>query len=412
MKWPRFLSSGLIALTMSVGVTAGSIYVTVSAAAGNSAAVSAVNESSIVGAPVSTSATIDAAFSDVSLKADGSLTARFSGVSILSGKLEPAADVKVTLISVDGTRTTTSTDADGFCGFEELTPGLYTINAEGPQGKLSYGIRAVSGNLAVAEKRSGEQAVPVSIRMAPVLDSALTPARDANSLDNVINSVVVTPVEDTAAASGGTATETSSVAAGMRVTDTYLRHESIQLNLDGSLLGQLALLDPVSGNITPVKDLTVSFISDDEVVAITTVNPDGSFVQANLLPGIYSMVVVGRDAIGYIGIEVLGQVAPANKPGLPIPTSARSVVPFQFALLRGAGAMKRDNADDEETVEEIEIVEDSATERLFPSGGAVSGGGPGGGGVSGGGGLAGLLGLGGLAGLAGNDSRGPSSPAF
>ena len=391
MKWSGFLYSGTTALVLSLGVTVGSLYVTVSAAVSNLAATDATD----VPVPVAvsrTSTTVDSTFCDVLLTADGSLTARFSGINVPSGELEPVSDLEVTLVSADGTEVTTSTAVDGLCLLANVTPGPYTINVAGPQGRLSYGIRAVTGDVDVAETQTGNKAVPVSVSLAPRLDSALTPSRDSTALDSVISSVVVTPVEGTAAVETG-------MGSASAAAETYLGHEPIRLNVDGSLEGQLALLDPVTGNVTPVKDLTVRFISNDEVVAITTVNPDGSFVQSNMLPGIYSMVVAGSDAIGYIGIEVVG--AMANRPGAPIPATVRNLAPFQFGLIRGAGALCQ--SEGEETGE-AEIVAAGGI------GGACCGAS---GGASGGGGWGELLGLAGLAvGLVALDDDGPSSPGF
>ena len=397
MKWSGFLYSGTTALVLSLGVTVGSLYVTVSAAVSNLAATDAT-EVSVPVAVSRTSITVDSTFCDVPLTADGSLTARFSGINVPSGELEPASDLEVTLVSADGTEITTSTAVDGLCLFSNVTPGPYTINVAGPQGRLSYGIRAVTGDVDVAETQTGNKAVPVSVSLAPRVDSALAPSRDSAALDSVISSVIVTPVEGTAASSGGAAMETG-MGSASAAAETYLGHEPIRLNLDGSLEGQLALLDPVTGNVTPVKDLTVRFISNDEVVAITTVNPDGSFVQSNMLPGIYSMVVAGSDAIGYIGIEVVG--AMANRPGAPIPATVRKLAPFQFGLIRGAGALCQ--SEGEETGE-AEIVAAGGI------GGACCGAS---GGASGGGGWGELLGLAGLAvGLVALDDDGPSSPGF
>ena len=81
------------------------------------------------------------------------------------------------------------------------------MNVDGPQGRLSYGIRAVTGDVDVAETQTGNKAVPVSVSLAPRVDSALAPSRDSAALDSVISSVIVTLVEGTAASSGGAAME-------------------------------------------------------------------------------------------------------------------------------------------------------------------------------------------------------------
>jgi len=419
MKLEKLLSSGLVGLGMSLAVTAGSIYLTVSAAATNSAA-PVETELPGASAAIETFVAIDARPGDVPLTADGSLTIRFSGISIPSGDLEPAPGVHVTLISSDGGKITTTTDADGLCAFGGLDTGTYTIEATGSQGKLSYGIRAVEPEFPVAQNPNDDQPQPVSISMAVVLESALTPARDANAIESVISRVTVAPVEGTAASSGGAAMETGYSGGNASTTQTHLGHEPIRLNNNGSLEGQLTLNDPITGNIAPVKDLTVSFISDNAVVATTTVNPDGSFVQWNLLPGIYSMVVAGADGIGYIGIDVVDEVAQLNQAGDAIPTAIRlQPNQFNFSMTRGAGGDGgQSGGDGSDGDGSEEIVEGNPPPPAGGLGGSTTGG-VGGGGPGGEGGFGDLLGLAaaGLAAAALADSNNggiiaPGSPAF
>lgn len=427
MKLASMFPSGLVALAMSLAVTAGSIYVTVSAAATNSAGTTdsaGITEPERLPQPVpspviETSVTADERPGDIPLTDDGALTMRFSAIGIPSGELEPAAGVQVTLISTDGTRMTTTTDIDGLCAFGGLTPGLYTIDAAGSQGKLSYGIRAVKSDFPVAQQRDESDPQQVSISMAVILDSALTPSRDANAIESVISSVSVAPLEGTAASSGGAAMETEYVARSSG-TQTYLGHQPIRLNNNGSLEGRLTLNDPITGNIAPVKDLTVSFISDNAVVATTTVNPDGSFVQWNLLPGIYSLVVAGRDGIGYIGIDVVDEVAQFNQVGETIPTALR-LPPndFNFTMTRGAGGPGGGQSDGSgEGGEGQGEGQGEGGDQPPPDGGlgGGTGGGSGGGGPGGGesglGTLLGLAGIGlGAAALADDDNP-PASPGF
>lgn len=416
MMLAKLLPSGLVALAMSLVVTAGSIYVTVSAAAANSAATAEI-ELPASSSRIATSVAMDDRPGDVPLTADGSLTLRFSGISVPSGELEPAPGVHVTLISADGIKITTSTDADGLCAFGGLDTGLYTIDAVGSQGKLSYGIRAVEPEFPVALGSSEDQAQPVSISMAVILESALTPARDGSAIESVISSVTVAPVEGTAASSGGAAMETAYSAIKASSTQTHMGHEPIRLNSNGSLQGQLTLNDPITGNIAPVKDLTVSFISDDAVVATTTVNPDGSFVQWNLLPGIYSMVVAGADGIGYIGVDVVDEVALLNNVGEAIPTAIRQPPnDFNFSMTRGAGGSNGNGSGgDGADGEGAEIAQGNPPFDGSPGGG-TTGGGAGGGTPGGEGGFGEILGLAaiGLAAfaLADDDGGTPASPAF
>ncbi len=423
MKPFRLLPVSLVALIMSIGVTAGSLYVTVDAAL-RRATSEPVGPLTMV-----TGIASDATMVEVPLTAGGGLKARFSAISTPSGVLLPSSDLDVVLIAANGRRIQEATDADGVCSFVGLKPGLYTITAMGVQGRVSYGVRLTAADQPLAGRNSGHKWVPVTVGLDVVLDSALTPARDSDAIDRIIDSVTVTPVEfaETAARSHSS----QAVPAQFDVAQedsTYTGHEPIQLNGNGSLDGQVGMLDPVTGQSTPISDLTVSFITENRVVAETRVNPDGSFVQANLLPGVYSMVVAGKDGIGYMGVDVIGNLAAVERPEAVIPVRMAARAGLAFGMLQGAGASgtgaesesgsdESDDTDESNDVAESEDQTPDEPSRQSPAAAASGSGGFAiGGGVPGsGGGLGTALGLAGGAAaalLASDDDDGrPASPA-
>lgn len=381
MKLTKTVPTGLPALIVSLVVTVGSIYVTVSAAATN-ATPSNVVESPEAPALEAEPASIKAAGTSIPLTADGTLTGRFSSIDA-SGELQPAKDLVVTLTSSTGTKTAATTDDQGFCSFEDVSPGIYTVVADSPQGKLSYGIRTSIADFAVA----ASEPQPVAIDRMVAIDSVLTPKSDQNAISHVIKGVEVKAVVPDPAAAPKSATPTEN--AGQ--TENSYAHEPIQLNADGSLEGRLNLLDPATGDVGSVNDLTVSLIIDNSVVANARVNPDGTFTLWNLLPGVYSMVVAGQDGIAYMGVQFAGDPVPDFADG--IPTAVRKQeTPFSMSVVQGAGA-------DEPSDEEPEGQGEEGT--TPPAGGAAAGGGGsttgGGGGGGSGGGFGELLGLAGAA---------------
>lgn len=409
MKLTKLLPSGVIALAMSLGVTAGSIYVTVSTATANHApgADQAAEPVAASTEMVETSVTSGtaAADSDVPLTADGSLTASISTISVPSGELVPAAGVNVSLFSANGTSIATTTDADGFCAFGDLSPGVYTIEAGGSQGRLSYGLRAVASDFELARTSAEAKYLPVSLNMQVSTEAALTPARDAGALSDIIDSTAVAAVQPATAGPSATEAIEASYTARNSGAGSAFSHAPVQLSADGSLEGQLHLLDPNTGDILPVRDLTVSFISDNSVVGTTTVRPDGSFVQWNLMPGIYSVIAAGSDGVGYIGVQVVGDLAAAEAISQPIPTAIRAASSFSLGLAQGSsgnggGGSSPDDPGSSEPVGGIP--------------GAPGGGVGGGGGVPGGSGWGEILGAAGIAlgaaALAKDDDSGVSSP--
>lgn len=423
MKSFRLLPVSLVALILSIGVTVGSLYVTVDAALRRAAA-KPVESLTIV-----TGIASDATIAEVPLTAGGGLKARFSAISTPSGVLLPSSDLDVVLIAANGRRIRETTDADGVCSFVGLKPGLYTITAMGVQGRVSYGVRLTAADQPLAGQNTGQKWVPATMGLDVVLDSALTPSRDSDAIDRIIDSVTVTPVQFAETAARRHSFKTSPAQFDLPQEDsTYTGHEPISLNGNGSLAGQVAMLDPVTGQSTPVSDLTVSFITDNRVVAETRVNPDGSFVQANLLPGVYSMVVAGKDGIGYMGVDVVGSFAAVGRSETVIPVRMGTRAGLAFGMLQGAGASGTgaesdngsDKSDDSTDVADSENQTSDEPSRQSPaasgSGGAGSGGFAVGGGAPGsGGGLGAALGLaGGVAAglLASNDDGGrPASPA-
>lgn len=400
MRLLRILSPTLLALIMCVGVTAGSMYVTVSTASLNAAASSAVVAAANAEASAESVADTALRAASVELGSDGSLTGRLSGIETTTGELAAASGVELSVIGLDGSTEVAVTAEDGTFHVPGLSPGAYTVNASGPQGSLSYGIRLVSGHDSVAAATS---VIPVSRTLDLQLDSALAPARDLNALQELLAGIDVAPVEARRPAGDG-AVETGNLTPRSESSGgSYVGHEQLVLNDDGSLDGRVSLLNPSTGEIASVSDLTAYFITDNQVVARTRVQPDGTFTQYNLMPGIYTMVIAGSDATAYIGVDVIGGLANLEQAGGHIVTSNIRQDGASVGVVQGSdGGLPVDgglvNDDDGGAF----ILEEDP---FFGSGGA--GGVVGGGGAGGGGGM-GLLGLAalgaGIAALANNDN--------
>lgn len=407
MKLMKLLPPGLLAFTLSLGVTAGSIYVTVSTATANNAAETAEAPAASESLETVSTETVAAADYDVPLTSDGSLTAKLSTISVPSGDLNPASGVNVSLISADGARIVTTTDADGFCAFGGLSPGVYSVEAGGSQGRLAFGIRAVHSDYEIARTGSEARYLPVSMNLDVSIHSALTLARDAGAVSDLINNASVAAVQPTTPSQTDSAVMAARYAAENTTAQSYLSNTTLQLAPDGSLAGQLHLLDPATGDVLPVEDLKVNFIADNTVVGSTTVNRDGSFLQHNLIPGVYSVVAAGGDGVGCIGVELTGSLASVEDPGQPIPTAARAADALALAVAKGSGGGGPGNGSPDES-------EEVPPAPLGGVPGAPGGGIGGGGGVPGGGGWGELLGAAGIAlgaaALASDDDSGSASP--
>ncbi len=390
MRILRMLSPTLLALVMCVGVTAGSMYVTVSTAVNKVTDVTVAGEDreAILTEADSVNARLEAV--TVQLSDDGSLAGRVSGIDEVTGDLTAASHTTVTLLSSDGDQYEALSDAGGQFRFERIVPGLYTVNARGPAGSLSFGLRVVSAD---SPEVAFDASIPVSLNLQ--FDAALAPVRDYARLTELINSIHVDPVTSRADVMVNETALIPTSGGGGSATGSFLAHDQTLLDGDGSYSANIVLLDPETGSPVPVTDLKVYFIIDNEVVATTEVQPDGSFTQHNLLPGIYSMLVAGSDAIAYVAVDVTGGIAAADgEPTDAVLASASRRQPPSLGVIQGsspiedaplAGDAPAPGSDD-----------DDLGVPFFGDGGGGMFAGGGGGGLGGGGGW-GLLLAGGLA---------------
>jgi hypothetical protein len=168
----------------------------------------------------------------------------------------------------------------------------------------------------------------------------------------------------------------------------------VHLAVDGHVPGSVKILGK-AGVLTPVR-ATVSVFQNGLLLTTTHSNERGHFQLPGLRPGTYSVIADAGRYMGVFTVEVL-----------PYKKEKAAVTPVSLTAAEGEetpdGEMTLDlvlaNEVDDETEDELPIVDG------YPM---MSGGGGGGGG---GGALAGLLGLVGLAGLGGIGGGGGASPA-
>lgn len=104
----------------------------------------------------------------------------------------------------------------------------------------------------------------------------------------------------------------------------------IRLTRDGLIPGRLNLLDPVTGDVRPMTNVTITMLQHGEVKATAKPGVGGVFQISGLKPGLYSLVGAGED--GYIAYGV--QIMPFDDPAEPVPEA-----PVRAArLIRSQGA--------------------------------------------------------------------------
>lgn len=429
MKLMRLLAPGVPALLMSIGVTVGALYVTISAAVSDTVRLPETSPA-VEAAVVALEPVAPLNDSTVRLTDDNHLIGRLSTIDSPSGELVPSADVTVNLIPLKGPELSVSTDFAGVFEFTDVSPGIYTLNARGEMGAISMAVRLIRDYDSVArriESHQGRAAVPVALALDLQLDAAMASASSLDVIEYLIEAAEVEP-DDSEPHQGQISPGNSDDDSDSE--GSYLGHTQIRLQPDGSLSGRASLISRETAELMPVNSLAVSFVQDGQVVAATQVETDGSFTQHNLLPGVYSMIVAGSDGVGYIGVDVIGGFAGQKQKSSVIPVSLNTAQnTATIGIVKGAGGEGGGSGDggdesDGDSGTGAGAEGPPAEPEPSPAGGGPVGGIPNapGGGVGGGGGFGGGEGLGELLGLAGaalgaaalasddDSGTGPASP--
>ncbi len=439
MKTLRFIST-FVMLALAAAVTAGSIYVTASAAAQQEASgfgldtvestpVPDVTDLSRV--PIGGASTqldkaqiLHSSQSHVILDENGGFKGRLSSLGNLDGQPVPSAKINIRLAQHGAIIGATTTDSNGRFSFTGLPEGVVAIWAEGENTLMLFSCVLFGHDTSLPENdalKASQLELDMDSAVASGADVAAAKAlifQQMNSHDLRFSGIVTADEQQFPFGSGE--------------LSTVLRHRRVRLQNDGTLRGEIGLLDERTGRLREVLDLTVYFVRNGIRVASAVVGNDGGFIANNLTPGVHSVVVSGRDGVLVSSVDIVGTNYEDNTvegaaagdfiPVRKVESSLNLADVFSgcpvglgnggaFGVGGGVGGLNNLAAVPLGTP--------------FPgggggyaggSGGGFSGGGGGGGGIGGGGGLGALL-AGGLAGAAGylagqNSNNTPASPGL
>ena len=429
-------------LALATVVTAGSMYVTVNAAAQQDAAefeatppatAPAVPEvAGDISVPDVQAALeqLDAALdkskilrgrqNHVVLNESGGFKGKLSSLSNSDGAVVSASNVKVTLLHHGAEVGSTTTDANGRFSFTGLPEGVVAVWAEGENSLMLFSFVLFGHGSKVAENEA-LQAAQVELGM----DSAVASGPDIVAVRELIGPYLNTEEKRF---TNELATGDQDFSFGSNETSTTLHNHRVRLHENGVLKGEINVLDERTGRHREVLDMTVHFIHNGVRVVSAEVSNDGSFSASGLTAGVHSVVAVGQDGIVVSCVDVVATnyeaTADNSSPGdvrtvsniagsldfVGCPVRPVNIRGYQQSTENGTGG--------------IVGQEMGAPFGPAPGGGGYAGGGGsgfgssggGGGGIGGGGGLGALL-AGGLAGAAGylagqNSNNNPASPGI
>ncbi len=450
MKTLRFISTFAM-LALATVVTAGSMYVTASAAA-QQEATEEFNVAPAPAAPVqdippaaevvpvpdvaAALEKLDAALdknqilrgyqSHVILDENGGFTGRISSLRNADGELLPAANLQVRLAQHGAVIGSTTTDASGRFSFTGLPDGVVAIWAEGENTLMLYSVVLFGQNTAVAEN-AGLHAAQLELD----LDSAVASGSDIPAVKELLSPFL--NIEAKRFVDAVTA-EDEEFGFGSGEAATTMNNHRVSLLNDGTLRGEINLLDERTGRVREVLDLTVHFVKNGVRVASSEVSNDGGFLASGLTPGVHSIVVVGQDGVMVSSVDLVGSNYEGNQAQgagvgefTPVSTVAATLKlgggyggsPVGTANAGAFVGSSGSGGSDQTAMGTAPLAGSPYANGGGyggPGGGSGGGYGGGGGGIGGGGGLGALLagGIGGALGyLAGqNNNNTPASPGI
>lgn len=356
---------------------------------------------------------------EYALQSDGNLKGKVRMVDA-GGSLTPAR-VKLMFVRHGEVVSQASPNAEGVFQASGLTPGYYSVIAEGQSGMSSTGVRVVpppekveapkantiGRRRFIADSKDTTDAAKAAelpgadwLYITPIPTIDVAAADRINQIQNgprfgsaqpqtnaTIRTVAATESESVAKAASETNVADMVSMSSDLMADAYER-SAYYLEPNGKLLGQLKRFDN-SDKLVPAPYQPIFFLQQGRVVARATSDGQGFYEVAGLVPGTYSFVVSGNDQFGATGIQIYA--APAEL--VPANTNIKSVSFKLGALQRQGGGPSSGGGRNG----------DAGAARGGGGGGGGggfgggAGGGPGGGGGGGGGGVGG----GGLGGGAG-----------
>lgn len=216
------------------------------------------------------------------------------------GVTQPAGNVQVRIIQRGEVLQTGSTNSDGVFSFTGLPEGVVGLVGTSPDAIVLFSLRLVREESAGAEPSAFE------------IDFESSVISQANV--SVANKLIAARLPSRDKRFGEAISQTEqSYEFGTGRSSTSVHSHQVQLQPDGSLIGQVNILDSRTGMHREIVDLTLHFLQDGASVVQTEIDATGRFSISGLTPGVYGVVTTGDDGVLALGLEVIAALSPAAK---------------------------------------------------------------------------------------------------
>jgi len=443
MKTFRFISTFAM-LALATVVTAGSMYVTARAAAQQDSAefdltppetapalpkfAGDVSVPDVKAALEQFDAALDkskilrSSQSHVILDANGGFNGRLSSLGKLDGQPVASANISLRLAQHGAIIGSATTDSNGRFSFTSMPEGVVAIWAEGENTLMLYSFVLFGHDTTLPEN-----AALVTSQLELDMDLAVASGADVAAAKELIFAQMNS---QDLRFSGDVTADDQQFPFGSGEISTVLQNRIVSLQNDGTLRGEIGLLDERTGRLREVLDLTVYFLRNGVRVASAAVANDGGFIANNLTPGVHSVVVAGKDGVMVSSVNIVGTTYEDNTiedaaagdfiPVLKVESSLNLAGGFAGCPVGpgNAGAFGGGSGGGSNGSNNLAALPAGSP---VPGGGGYSGGGGGGfsgggggGGIGGGGGLGALLagGIGGAIGYLVGQNDDPASPGI
>lgn len=228
---------------------------------------------------------------------------------VLGGATVNAAKIPVYLLSRGKVLTQTRTDADGNFSFNNVQQGTYSLVGFGDDAFFAFGFDAI------------DYAESIQFRMPDKLLVRAVQNKTTINLDwirffapnlqfRVYGRFISQQGSKDPASLYGV--DGISIIPPQAAPATSIQTHPVSLTEDGTLVGRVHQIDELNGRPVDVRGVRAILIQDDKVFGAASTDNYGVFSIPGVTPGFYSIVAVGNDGMGCIGVEVVANDSVEN----------------------------------------------------------------------------------------------------